>query len=167
MLRLSGPRAVSASVLAAYLASAGAAFAGTDTDTFDVTADVITACDVTANDLSFGNYNPTLASPNDSSATISVICTSGAAYTLGLSAGAGTGATVAVRKMTSGANTLNYGLYQNIGRTTVWGETVGVDTVAGTGTGAAFVHTMYGRAAAQQTAPAGHYADTVTVTVAF
>lgn len=48
----------------------------------------------------------------------------------------GVGATVAVRKMTSGANTLDYYLYQDSGHTQVWGETSGTDTVSSTGNGA-------------------------------
>ena len=45
----------------------------------------------------------------------------------------GTGGTVTARKMTSGANTLSYGLYQDIARATNWGNTPGTDTVNTTG----------------------------------
>ena len=39
--------------------------------------------------------------------------------------------------MTSGAATVNYALYSNAGQTTNWGRTIGADTFAGTGNGAA------------------------------
>ena len=69
--------------------------------------------------------------------------------------GPASGATVATRKMTSGAATVNYTLYSDSGRTTVWGNTIGTDTVAGTGNGAAQTLTVYGRVPPQTTpAPA-------------
>jgi spore coat protein U-like protein len=43
--------------------------------------------------------------------------------------------------MKSGGGALiNYALYSNSGRTTNWGDTVGIDTVSGTGTGSAQSH---------------------------
>lgn len=144
-----------------------AAYAATDTDQFQVTATVIAACDVVAQDLPFLNYDPVSSSPLDASATVAVTCTNGTTYNVGLDAGAGSGATVSSRRMTSGANTLSYSIYTNAARSTVWGATLGVDTVAGTGTGAQQTLTMYGRAPAHQTAPTGSYTDTVTVTVTY
>ena len=147
-------------VLAAVSASA-------QTDTFQVTANVNAACTVAANDLAFGVYDPFSATPTDGSATMDVLCTNTTPYDVGLDAGVGTGATVASRKMASGANLLNYTLYQDSGRTTVWGETVGTDTESGTGTGTAQTLTVYGRIFALQNAVPGAYSDTVTVTVTF
>jgi spore coat protein U-like protein len=70
--------------------------------------------------------------------------------------------------MVSGGNTLNYSLFSNAGRTTNWGNNIGTDTVAGTGTGALQTLTVYGRIpASQTTAPVGSYSDTITVTVTF
>jgi spore coat protein U-like protein len=149
------------------LAAPGPAHAGSDDDTFQVTATVLAACIVVASDLSFGVYDPTSASPTDASSTLDVTCTNGAAYTVALDPGAGVGATVSARKMNKGADELTYGLYRNAGRTLVWGQTVGVDTLAGTGTGAVQSLTVYGRIPAGQAAPAGAYADQVTVTVSF
>ena len=50
-------RLAGAAAGAAFLAS-GSAFAGTDTDTFLVTATIQGTCTVTANDLAFGIYDP-------------------------------------------------------------------------------------------------------------
>jgi spore coat protein U-like protein len=49
----------------------------------------------------------------------------------------------------------------------VWGNTVGTDTVAATGSGAAQSYTVYGRITAQTTPAPGTYTDTITVTVTY
>ena len=78
------------------------------------------------------------------------------------------GASVAARKLTSAASgTLNYALYQDVGRATLWGQTIGTDTVAGTGSGATQTLTVYGRIPALQGSAAGAYTDTITVTLTY
>jgi len=67
--------------------------------------------------------------------------------------------------MVLGANSVAYQLYRDSGRTQVWGNTVGTDTVAGTGTGSAQPLTVYAIVPAQTTPPAGTYTDTVVVSV--
>ena len=71
------------------------------------------------------------------------------------------------RKMTSGANTINYSLYQNSSRTTVWGNTVGTNTVSGTGSGLGQALTVYGRVPPQTTPAPGTYTDTIVATVTY
>jgi len=132
-----------------------------------VTATVVASCDVDAQDLAFGSYDPVSPTPLDAATTISVVCTSGTAYDVSMNAGVGAGATVATRKMSSGGSTLNYSLYSNAGRTTLWGATSGSNTVTGTGTGAAQTINVYGRIPVNQTSPAGSYTDTITVTVTY
>jgi spore coat protein U-like protein len=88
-------------------------------------------------------------------------------YNIGLDAGTGSGATVATRKLTSGSNTINYMLYCDSGRSIVWGNTVGTNTVSGTGSGDPQSYTVYGRVPAQTTPAAGTYNDTITVTVTY
>lgn len=154
----------------AILMTAGAAspaLAATATTTFAVTATVLQTCLVAASPLAFGNYDPTSATATNGNTTLLVTCTSSTPYTVGLSAGGGAGATVATRKLTNGGNTLNYSLYQDAGHTTVWGNTVSTDTLAGTGTGLPVTHTVYGRIPALQAAVQGAYADTITVTVTY
>jgi spore coat protein U-like protein len=138
--------------------------ASTANTTFAVTSSVVASCTISATSLAFGNYT---LSQLDATSTLTLTCTSGTAAAIGLNAGTGSGATVTVRKMTSAGNTLNYALYQDAGRTTIWGNTVGTDTVSTTGTGAAQTITVYGRIPASQTSPIGSYADTVTATVTF
>lgn len=146
------------------------AFAATSTTTFGVSATVVDSCSVSAGNLAFGNIDPLVnaSTATDATSTITVTCANGTAYDVGLDAGLATGATVSARQMTSGANTLNYALYSDSGRTTNWGETIGTDTVAGTGSGAGQALTVYGRLpSGQETAPTGVYSDTITVTVTY
>ena len=152
-------------VVPAAIASTGAQ-AATTTTTFPVTATVLKACAVNANPLAFGTYDPTAATPLDATTTLSVLCTVGTSFTVGLNAGTATGATVTSRKMTNGANTLNYALFQEAARTSNWGNTPGTDTPpATTAPVLPTTLTVYGRVAAAQNVPAGAYTDTVTVTV--
>jgi spore coat protein U-like protein len=141
--------------------------AATATTSILVSATILQSCAITALPLAFGLYDPTSSTPHDGSTTVSVICTTGTPFNIGLNAGGGSGATVASRKMTFGANLLNYTLYQDSNRTSLWGQTIGSDTVAGTATGLLTNFTVYGRIPAQQAAPTGIYTDTVTVTLTY
>jgi len=141
--------------------------AATATITFQVDATVISVCNVSATNLAFGNYDPLAATPTDATSTITVQCSLLTSYDIGLDAGTGAGATTAARKMTKGADTLTYTLYQDAGRTQLWGNAIATDTLAGTGTGLAIDHTVYGQIPAAQNINTGSYTDTVTVTVTF
>lgn len=142
-------------------------FAATATTTFPVTVTVNAACSVSATALSF-TYAPTSGNNADATNTVTVTCTNSTTYNVGLDAGTGTGATVATRIATSGSDTVNYTLYSDAARTTIWGNTIGTNTVAGTGLGTAQNLTVFGRVFAGQTGviPAT-YTDTITVTVTF
>lgn len=115
-----------------FLGPAPASQAATATATMAVSATVLSFCSVAALPLAFGNYSGTLLS---ASTTVSVTCTLGTTFNIGIDAGLGSGATVTARKMTFGGNTLTYGLYSNAGATTVIGTTIGTNTIGSTGTG--------------------------------
>jgi len=140
--------------------------AATTTTTFNVSLTITASCTVSATALSFGSSG-VIAASIDNTSTVTVTCTNTTPYNVGLDAGTATGATVTTRKMTSGGATVSYALYQNVGRTTNWGNTVGTDTVAGTGSGSAQAVTVYGRVPAQSTPAPGAYSDTITVTVTY
>jgi spore coat protein U-like protein len=155
--------------LAAAAMAAGlplsSAVAATATTTFSVTAEVVTTCNITSTNMAFGSYSGLLL---NSTATLNATCSTGTPYTIGLNAGTGTGATVAVRKMKGpAAEELNYTLSQDAAHTINWGNTIGTDTVPGTGNGAVQPHTVFGQIPASQFIQAGEYSDTITVTLSF
>lgn len=135
------------------------------TTTFMVIVNMPPLCSITANNLNFGNYS---AVQLDGTTTLSATCASGTPYNIGLNQGVSTGATVTTRAMTGpGSTHLNYGLFQDTGRTTNWGNTVGTDTVASTGTGVAQSFTVFGRIPSAQFVGPGSYQDTITATLTF
>jgi spore coat protein U-like protein len=142
------------------------AFATQQTATFAVTATVQGSCAISATTLSFGAYTGALI---DAQSTVTVNCTGGTTYTVGLNAGNGSGATVLARKMTGQylAGTLSYAMYRDSGHSLNWGNTPGTDTVAGSGTGAAQPLTVYGRIALGTAPAADGYSDTITATVTY
>jgi spore coat protein U-like protein len=142
--------------------------AATTTTTFTVQITIVANCIInSASTLNFGGAQGVLAANVDQTSTISVQCTNTTPYNVGLNAGTGAGATVAVRKMTSGGNTINYSLYTDAARSVVWGNTVATDTVSATGSGAAQSYTVYGRVPPQTTPAPATYTDTITVTVTY
>jgi len=160
------------------LGSAGfstAIFAGTATDNMAVTTDVGISCTITVADLTFTSYDPTYGVDNDSTGSVTSTCTTGGAVvlTLGQGANADSSSTDAapIRRMvgTTGAAAgtyLNYGLYQEGGRTTVFGNTS--DTGGSfTATGGADVTTVYGRIPKEQAAAVGSFVDSVSVTLTY
>jgi len=155
------------SIALACAAAIAPAIAATATGTFAVTATVVKACSISATALAFGNYDPTTAAPDDATSTISVNCTNGTQYNVGLNAGTGPSATVTSRKMTDGFVALNYAIYRDSARATNWGNTVGTDTVSATATATPASLTVYGRIPAGQNVNAGNFADTITATITY
>ncbi|MGE0742818.1 MAG: spore coat U domain-containing protein [Hyphomonadaceae bacterium] len=148
--------------------NAGAAFADSATDSFQVTATVLEACEVSADDLEFGDYDPIALAHVDATGSLSITCTNGTDYELGLSLGDGAGASNALRYMErAGGAQLGYTLYQDALRTTLWGADPGTDTLSGVGDGTPDPIDIFGRIPMQQTAPAGAYEDTIVVTVSW
>ena len=142
---------------------------GTKTATFDVTLKIIADCTIAANPLDFGQSQGVLATAVNVNSSINVTCTNTTPYNVGLSAGTGTGSTVAARVLSgTGANTATvaYTLLQPTG-SSVWGTTQGTDTVSGTGTGASQVLTVRGTIPAQATPVPDTYKSTITATVYF
>jgi spore coat protein U-like protein len=153
----------------AMLASAPALNAATDTTTFTVSASIVDSCDVQATNLAFGTYSPSSSTAHNGTSTISVYCTVGTGYSLGLDVGTGGGVYTA-RKMTAGGSQLLYNLYTSAARTTVWGDgTASTGTVSGSGAGllSAVSHTVYGQIGINQDSAPGTYTSTITVTLTF
>jgi spore coat protein U-like protein len=148
-----------AAVCAAAALIPTSTFAATATGNLNVRINIQGECKVvSAADLDFGTKGVIDANLDQTTTP----------YTVGLNAGNGAGATVAVRKMTGPASaTINYTIYRDAARTQLWGNTAGTDTVAGTGNGAAQSITAYGRVPAQNTPAPGVYSDVVAITVTY
>jgi spore coat protein U domain-containing protein, fimbrial subunit CupE1/2/3/6 len=168
--RLNRRNLLAASTLLLLTAGAAlpqAALAGTATTTLGVSLTINAGCNVSSSPVAFPAQT-VLASAVNQSGGISVTCTNTTPYNVGLDKGAGSGASVTNRLMTGPSSaTVAYGLYQDSGHGTNWGNTVGTDTVSGTGTGSAQSLTVYGRIPPQTTPSPGTYNDTIVVTLTY
>lgn len=163
---------VAASAVAVGLISALGATsvdAATTTGSLVVSATVLKACLIGGGTLAFGSYDPSSSTAATATTTVVLTCTPGTSYDIGMSAGGGTGATVALRYLTLGANKLGYKLFQDAGYLTNWGNTVGTDTLHATTSATLVTNTIniYGEIPVNEAAPVGVYADTVTMTVTY
>lgn len=134
---------------------------------FTVTAVIPPACRIEAvPTLDFGTVPGVLSAPRDRTTDIGIRCSSGRPWKMGLDNGRN--ASGSTRRMLGpGGRYVQYEIYRDAARTQRWGNTPDVDTVNGTGTGAAQAVRAHGRVPAQPTPPAGVYRDTVTVRLTF
>jgi spore coat protein U-like protein len=166
--------------LAAALLALGGQAAAADTTQFNVRITILKACTITAaaaTDVDFGSVAGNSTANVDAQGSVTALCTPLTPYNIALNAGlnASTANDVNTRRMkhTDAAVTTNnyvaYQLYQNSARSTVWGSTVGTDTLAATGNGANQAYPVYGRVAnpSANNATAGAYLDTVTATIVY
>jgi spore coat protein U-like protein len=108
--------------------------------------------------------NPISSANVDASGSVSIACIPASAYTVALTAGAGT---YSARRMASGSHSINYNLYRDAARTTVWGDGSG-STALVSDSAATATYPVYGRIPGSQSAAGvGTYSDTITVTVSF
>jgi spore coat protein U-like protein len=134
------------------------------------------SCTFSTGNVVFGSVNPIAIGSTDSTGSVRVSCGGVVGllipYKVELSAG-GSGNTAA-RRMSSGAQMMNYGLYSDSARLSNWGDIAHGTEVSGfmlldaLGLAPAVTHTVYGRIPSGQTTTApGAYADTITVTVTY
>lgn len=145
--------------LLAFATGVSAASAASETEDLNVTLTVESECSVATEAVAFSGYSGTENS--DAAGQINVTCTDGATYSVTLAATSGGSGT---RTLTSGSDTLDYSLYSDNGRTTLFPES---DGDSRTGSGAAQSIPVYGRVASGQAVKVGSYSDTVTVTVTY
>ena len=98
---------------------------------------------------------------------LSTICTNGKPYTIALNGGLSAATDPTKRKMTRGTSSVVYGLYSDQSFQKRFGETTGVNTHSGQGSGVAQSVPVYGRVASQPTPPPGTCSDTITATVTY
>ncbi|WP_299505701.1 spore coat U domain-containing protein [Cypionkella sp.] len=138
----------------------------TGTFTFTVQASVSANCLVSATDLNFGSVG-LLDKNHDASSQINVTCTPLSAYSVGLNAGLHSRANGARRMQDGAGHQIEYGLFQNAGRTLSWGALSSGTAQTSAGSGGAQQYSVYGRVPLQPTPPAGIYSDSVAVTITY
>jgi spore coat protein U-like protein len=121
----------------------------------------------TASELDFPTTG-VLSTAVPATTTLTVQCTNLTPYNIGLDQGQN-GSSVAARQMKgiSTAALLNYNLFTDASHSVVWGNTIGTDTVAATGNGAAQNYTVYGQVPPQTPPAPDTYPDKVTITVTY
>ncbi len=133
-------------------------------------------CTVSATGVSLGSYTPNQAAPADSAGRITIACNKGALDTLpstvtySLSISRGSSNSYTPRELKSGPHALQYNLYYDALRGSVWGDATGgtsrltgalpLQPVTATET-----HSIYGRIFAGQNVWPGAYADSLVVTI--
>jgi spore coat protein U-like protein len=128
-------------------------------------------CTITTVGVTFtADYDPVVnhaSSPDDGTGTITVTCTKGAGTNIGLNYGANASGTQPRMKGPggSGSEYLNYTLYSDSGRSTVWNGTT--YTIGGAPSKAPRSYTVYARIPGGQDISQGAYGDTVVATVNF
>lgn len=132
-------------------------------------------CTASATGVFFGTYNPFSGSNAEDTGSVRIDCGGGVgtvAYTIELNRGLYS-AGFSPRRLSSGGNRLNYNLYTNPARTTIWGDGSGGTSVVSDSLsvlkgGSSRAHTVYGRIPARQTwAVVGRYSDTITFTIIY
>lgn len=163
--------------MGAMLAAAGVPAASPQTQSFTVNLTITADCVVGAgSDINFGAAGY-LTANIDAAGSFLVGCTPGTVPDISLNDGLHNGACAASARCMLSATTgeyVDYELYTDAGRTTLWTSALVVNPVTGTGAVAAGVPVadqtvdVFGRVPPQTTpTPAADYTDTVTATVTF
>ena len=122
----------------------------------------------------FHNYDVLTSGPFETTGNVRITCNgfvlSNAVVSIGPSSGA-TNINPRTMKLTTGTDLLNYYLYSDSGRTTVWGDgTSGTSTQTVLILGVLFFTRdlpVYGRITPNQNVSVGVYTDTLTVTITY
>jgi spore coat protein U-like protein len=128
------------------------------------------ACTVNTTAVNFGGYNVFTAAPDDATGRVRLRCTGTRPPSITVHLDKGGAPSFTPRQMRQGTEVLDYNLYQDSTRTTIWGD--------GTGGTQAFIQanpplnvnidvTVYGRIPPGQDVSSGSYLTTVTATIFF
>ncbi|CAN5417565.1 hypothetical protein BH10PSE17_BH10PSE17_13460 [soil metagenome] len=132
------------------------------------------SCAVGASQTAFGYYSPSNPIDTDTIGNVNVTCTALVSLLVSYSIkfGQGTYGTFTQRQLGSGTQRMNYQLYTNLSRTTVWG-----DGSASTGfridgyllglVQVSLDYPVYGRIPAGQNVGPGAYTDSIQVTLTY
>lgn len=160
-----------AAALAACVAIASPAVAGTLTGTLNVQVTFNDHCEsLVVGTLNFGTHTlVSIATPITQTATISMDCTVGTTYDIELGNGTYSGNAVSTTRAMKHASLnqyIDYDLYTTGAYATVW-NTLPANAVSGTAASTAVSHTVHGRIPNQAIPATGTYNDAVTVTVTY
>jgi len=126
-------------------------------------------CTVSATSVNFGNYDPFSFTPKDSTGEIRYDCFNGFDFDVRVEISRGSSPAWDTRRMYNSGQPLEYNLYLDSTRQTVWGTGSGgsqplIDNNIRGSDGAVTV-TVYGRIPARQNVGAGTYTDNVVATL--
>ena len=162
----------SALFVAVGSAAPSMAVAGNTSTTFQISASVPSSCTISTTALNFGTYDRVIGS--NVTATVTTNCSVNASAQImlgqGLNSDTASSNDSPLRRLKNEnggtINYLSYTLYQNSGKTTIWGNSTntGVNVV---GNGNNQVSSVYGAITAGQSLPAGTYTDTVVANITF
>lgn len=141
------------------------ALADTDTKTMVVSANISSICSISTTALNFGEVN--LTGATNATATLTVQCTNGGSWSVGMDEGLNFVA--AARFLKSGTHKLAYDLFTDPARGVRW-TGAGAGLVLGTGTGATQTVTVYGQVTTGQILIATNdvpYTDSIIVTMTY
>ena len=128
------------------------------------------ACTITTTAVSFGSYNVFSGSADDGTGQITYRCTSPRPPVVTIQLDKGASPSFSPRQMRKGAETLNYNLYLDSTRSTIWGDGTGGTQVysrANPPRNQNINLSVFGRIPAGQDVSAGTYSATVTATIFF
>ncbi|ETK13749.1 MULTISPECIES: Csu type fimbrial protein [Pseudomonas] len=148
---------------------------GSGTASLTVSMTVTNDCQITAPNISFGSAPVISGFTAVTGQTISISCTKGSAYNVGLSDGQNAVSVGGRRRMISGSNYLSYDIFKSAG-TTRWGSvgaarrdssTAEINPGNGLGIGSQVFNYNARIYTDQSTPPAGTYLDNVVLDVGF
>jgi len=159
-------------IVSSLLSFSPQSLAGSASANLQVSVVVDSSCNISTSPLMFSDYNvlgANATSPDDGTGSVTIQCTNGVIANIGLDGGtAYSSGTNSSYMRDSVGHAIQYSLYQNLSRTTLWGNSSGswLTTPAAPNTSPQ-TYTVYGRVPPGQLAPSGTYTDTVVATVNF
>lgn len=131
------------------------------------------SCSAATTGVIFGDYDPTSPTPKDGAGSVTLLCVGvvSLAGTIVVAMSPGASGDALSRQMAQASARLNYNLYTDSSRTSIWGTgSGGTSTVTAPLNGLlTFSQTVpvYAQIPAHQWVHAGPYADTVIVTITY
>jgi len=126
------------------------------------------SCSLSTTSVGFGSYD--VFSTVSLATTGSITFNCAAVMSISIALNRGGSSTFTPRRMSKGADTLNYNLYLDASKSTIWGDGTGSTSVyvnPSTPANQNVTITIYGTIPARQNAKVGSYTDAVTAVINF